>query len=74
MAKSTPAVRTGKVKWFNDTKGFGFILPDNGGDDIFVHYSGIVGAGRRTLVQGAAVEFETEDTARGPAAINVSYI
>lgn len=74
MANANSAPQTGTVKWFNDDKGFGFIVPDDGGKDVFVHYSGILGTGRRTLAQGAAVEYETEDTAKGPAAINVSYV
>ncbi len=63
----------GTVKWFNDSKGFGFIQR-NGGDDIFVHHSGIVSDGFRTLAEGAAVEFEVEDSDRGPRAVSVKQL
>ena len=65
---------TGTVKWFNDDKGFGFITPDEGGKDLFVHYSAITADGFRSLAEGARVSFETEDGAKGPKAINVSPI
>jgi cold shock protein len=61
----------GTVKWFNDTKGFGFITPEDGKKDCFVHYSSIVGTGRRTLVEGDKVTFDIEQTPKGPAATNV---
>jgi cold shock protein len=60
----------GTVKWFNDAKGYGFITQPNG-EDIFVHFSGIVGDGFRTLAEGEEVEFEVRDTDRGPQAMNV---
>jgi cold shock protein len=60
----------GTVKWFNDAKGYGFITQTDG-EDIFVHFSGIVGDGFRTLAEGEAVEFEVRDTDRGPQATNV---
>jgi CspA family cold shock protein len=62
---------TGTVKWFNDTKGYGFIAPDGGGKDVFVHYTGIVGNGFRTLVEGAKVEYEVREGTKGPEATNV---
>ncbi len=65
---------TGTVKWFNDAKGFGFITPDDGGKDLFVHFSGITGDGFRTLTEGAKVEYELGDSPKGPQATNVRTI
>jgi CspA family cold shock protein len=58
------------VKWFNEAKGYGFITREDG-DDIFVHYTGIEGQGFRSLEEGQRVEFEIEETARGPQAVHV---
>lgn len=63
----------GTVKWFNTTKGYGFISRE-GGKDVFVHYSAIAGEGFRNLEEGQQVEFEIEDTPRGPQAANVTRV
>ena len=65
---------TGTVKWFNDSKGFGFITPEDGSKDCFVHFSAIQGSGFRTLAEGAKVEFEVVQGQKGPAAENVSVV
>ncbi|EKO3430240.1 transcription antiterminator/RNA stability regulator CspE [Vibrio fluvialis] len=62
---------TGSVKWFNETKGFGFITPDNGGADVFVHFNAIASEGFRTLTEGQKVTFSVEQGAKGPQAANV---
>jgi CspA family cold shock protein len=62
---------TGTVKWFNDQKGFGFITPQDGGKDLFVHHSGIKAEGFKTLAEGASVEFDVVQGQKGPAAENV---
>ena len=61
----------GTVKWFNAEKGYGFISNDEGGDDVFVHFSAIVADGFKTLEEGQAVEFEVTEGAKGPQATNV---
>ncbi len=62
---------TGKVKWFNENKGFGFITPDDGGDDLFVHHTDVEVEGYRSLHEDQEVEFEVGEGKKGPAAKNV---
>ena len=62
---------TGTVKWFNESKGFGFITPDDGSKDVFVHFSSISSSGFRTLTEGQAVRFQVENGPKGPQAANV---
>ena len=64
----------GTVKWFNDEKGFGFITPEDGSKDCFVHYSAIQGQGFRSLEEGQQVEFEVVQGQKGPAAENVQRV
>lgn len=63
---------TGTVKWFDDAKGFGFITPEDGSKDVFVHHTAILGTGFKSLAEGQRVEFETQNTPKGLAALNVS--
>lgn len=64
----------GTVKWFNESKGFGFITPADGSKDVFVHFSAISGNGFKTLAEGQQVEFSIEASQKGPSAVNVSLI
>ncbi len=65
---------TGRVKWFNDAKGFGFITPEDGQKDCFVHHSAIQGSGFKSLAEGDRVEYDIVDGNKGPAASNVVKI
>ena len=65
---------TGTVKWFNNEKGYGFIKPDDGGKDLFVHHSAILGDGYKSLPEGAKVEFDGAEGAKGPEAKNVQPV
>jgi cold shock protein len=65
------SMATGIVKWFNDAKGFGFITPDGGGKDVFVHHTAIQAEGFRSLAEGQKVEYEVTEGPKGPQAANV---
>ena len=62
---------SGSVKWFNDSKGYGFIAPEGGAKDVFVHYSSISGDGFKSLSEGTKVDFEVTEGDKGPQAVNV---
>jgi CspA family cold shock protein len=64
-------VMKGKVKWFNDQKGYGFITPEDGSADVFVHHTSILGEGFKTLAENQTVEFEILSSEKGPKAANV---
>jgi CspA family cold shock protein len=68
------ARETGTVKWFNESKGFGFIAPDNGGKDLFAHFKEIEGSGFRTLQENQKVEFEVIQGQKGPAASRIRVV
>ena len=72
--RNTNIMATGKVKWFNDQKGFGFITPDDGSKDLFVHHSSITGDGFKTLAENQAVEFDVQQSDKGPRAANVKKL
>lgn len=65
---------TGTVKWFSDEKGYGFITPDDGGPDLFVHYSGVIGGGFKSLTEGTKVTYEATQGKKGKQAENVSPV
>jgi CspA family cold shock protein len=65
---------TGTVKWFNNTKGYGFIVQDNGEKDVFVHHTAIQAEGYRSLQEGQRVSYDVEESPKGPAAVNVRVI
>ena len=64
-------METGTVKWFNESKGFGFIAPEDGSKDVFVHYSAIANSGFRTLAEGQTVTYDVQNGPKGPQAANV---
>ena len=68
------ATQTGIVKWFNETKGFGFIKPDSGGEDLFAHFSQIEAKGFRTLTENQRVEFEVTQGQKGPQASKIRSV
>ncbi|MDZ7595542.1 MAG: cold-shock protein [Thiobacillus sp.] len=65
---------TGTVKWFSDAKGFGFITPDDGGEDVFAHFSAIQSSGFKTLVEGQKVSFEVTQGPKGKQASNIQPV
>jgi CspA family cold shock protein len=71
VEKGVPGVASGTVKWFNAEKGYGFITPDDGGKDLFVHYTAIQGSGYKQLTEGQRVSFDSEQGSKGPQAKSV---
>jgi CspA family cold shock protein len=65
---------SGTVKWFSNDKGYGFITPDDAGKDLFVHHTGVVGGGYRSLAEGARVTYDAEAGPKGPQAVNVKAL
>jgi CspA family cold shock protein len=74
QARGGGVMPTGTVKWFNDDKGYGFVAPDDGSKDVFVHHSAISGEGFKSLAEGAKVEYEVEQGPKGPQAKTVSVV
>jgi cold shock protein len=72
MAREVFFMATGTVKWFSDAKGYGFITPDEGDKDLFIHHSNIVGGGYKSLAEGTTVAFEQREGTKGPEAFDVS--
>lgn len=66
--------QTGKIKWFNDAKGYGFVTPDDGSKDVFVHFSAIQGEGFKSLAEGDRIEFDVQSSDKGPKAANVRKV
>mgnify|MGYP002880457562 CR=1 FL=1 len=74
IIRENSSLANGTVKWFSEQKGYGFITPEDGGKDLFVHYSNIVGDGFRNLQDGQAVEFDAAQGQKGPEAQNVRAV
>jgi CspA family cold shock protein len=74
QGKTNMSLENGTVKWFNESKGFGFIAPDNGGKDLFAHFKEIQGTGFKTLVENQRVEFEVKQGDKGPMAARIRAI
>lgn len=74
MKEQKVSMATGTVKWFNAEKGFGFIAPDDGGKDVFAHYSSISGRGYRSLEENQKVSFDVEQGPKGPQAQNITAL
>jgi CspA family cold shock protein len=74
LVREVFSMAEGTVKWFDDAKGFGFITPAEGSKDLFVHHSGIVGDGFKSLPEGAKVRFDAEEGQKGPQATNVTVL